>query len=62
MPQQQFLHISICWVSYLTSVYVEGLQNGIADSLSRFQVGRFRELAPKASPTGYPTPKYLINI
>ena len=62
MPQQHFLHISTWWISYITAVYVEGLQNDITDSLSRFQMGRFRELAPDASPTGYPIPEYLINI
>lgn len=46
----------------LTAVHVPGLQNGIADSLSRFQMERFRELAPEASPTGYPIPASLIHI
>lgn len=46
----------------LTAVHVAGVQNGIADSLSRFQMERFRELAPGASPTGYPIPEYLIHI
>ena len=46
----------------LTAVHVPGLQNGIADSLSRFQMERFRELAPEASPTGYPIPPSLIHI
>ena len=31
--------------------YVPGLENGIADSLSRFQLDRFRLLAPFADPT-----------
>ena len=56
MPQQHYLHIQFA------AVHVEGLQNGIADSLSRFQMGRFRELVPEASPTSYPIPEYLINI
>ena len=43
----------------LTAVHLEGLQNGVADSLSRFQMDRFRELASEASPTGYPIPNYL---
>ena len=46
----------------LTAIHFEGAQNGIADSLSRFQMERFRELAPEASPTGYPILEYLIHI
>jgi len=46
----------------LTTVHVAGLQNGIAGSLSRFQMERFRELAPEALPTGYPIPAFLIHI
>ena len=46
----------------LTAVHLAGLQNGVADSLSRFQMERFRELAPEASPIGYPIPEYLTHI
>lgn len=46
----------------LTAVHLAGLQNGVADSLSRFQMERFRELAPEASPIGYPIPEYLTRI
>ena len=46
----------------LTAVHVAGLQNGTADSLSRFQMERFRELAPGASPTCYPIPEYLTLV
>ena len=46
----------------LTAVHLAGLQNGVADSLSRFQMERFRELSPEASPTGYPIPEYLTRI
>ena len=46
----------------LTAVHVAGLQNGTTDSLSRFQMERFRELAPGASPTGYPILEYLTLV
>lgn len=46
----------------LTAVHLAGLQNGVADSLSHFQMERFRELAPEASPIGYPIPEYLTRI
>ena len=46
----------------LTAVHLAGLQNGVADSLSRFQMERFRELAPEASPIGYPILEYLTSI
>ena len=46
----------------LTAVHVPSLQYGIADSLSRFQMERFRELAPEASPTGHPNPASLVHI
>jgi len=46
----------------LTAVHLAGLQNGVADSLSRFQMDRFRELAPEASPIGYPILEYLTRI
>lgn len=32
----------------LTAVHLAGLQNGVTDSLSHFQMDRFRELAPEA--------------
>ena len=34
----------------------------IADSLSRFQHKRFRELAPLADPNPYPIPAALLTI
>ena len=46
----------------LTAVNLAGLQNGVADPFSRFQMERFRELAPEASSIGYPIPEYLTHI
>ena len=45
-----------------TAKHVPGLDNSIADSLSCFQVSRFRLLAPDASPTPYPIPAYLLRV
>ena len=39
--------------------HVPGLDNGIADALSRFQMTRFRQLAPGADPTITPLPADL---
>jgi hypothetical protein len=38
------------------SVYVPGDHNNIADSFSRLQMDRFRELAPDAAGMGTPCP------
>ena len=45
-----------------TAKHVPGLDNSIADSLSRFQVSRFLLLAPDVSPTPYPIPAYLLRV
>ena len=34
-----------------TAIHIPSLDNSIADSLSRFQMDRFRTLAPTASPS-----------
>ena len=39
--------------------HIPGLDNGIADALSRFQMTRFRQLAPGADPTITPLPADL---
>lgn len=36
------------------STYIPGVQNEIADSLSRFQMDRFRQLAPDADTLSTP--------
>jgi predicted alpha/beta hydrolase len=36
--------------------HIPGSDNSIADSLSRMQMERFRELAPLAAPTATPIP------
>ena len=38
------------------AVHVPGVFNDIADSLSRFQMSRFRSLAPQADPIATPLP------
>ena len=39
--------------------YIPGIDNSIADSLSRMQLQRFRSLAPMADPLSTPTPAHL---
>ena len=46
------------WVS---ASHVPGRLNGIADALSRFQLQRFRTLAPSASPEPTPVPAQLLE-
>ena len=45
-----------------TSKHVPGVDNGIADSLSRFQMSRFCRLAPHASPVPCPIPLSLTKV
>jgi hypothetical protein len=44
------------------SKYIPGKQNDIADALSRFQMERFREMAPGANTEGIPVPQFLWRI
>ena len=45
-----------------TAIHIPGLDNSIADSLSRFQMDRFRTLAPSASPTASTIPPSAMNL
>ena len=45
-----------------TAKYIPGLDNSIADSLSRFQMDRFHSLAPNASPTPCTIPPSAMAI
>lgn len=45
-----------------TATHIPGLDNSIADSLSRFQMDRFRTLVPSASPTASAIPPSAMNI
>ena len=45
-----------------TARHIPGLDNSIADSLSRFQMGRFRHLAPNASPSPCVIPPSATSI
>jgi len=47
---------------YLKVRHIEGKRNEIADSISRFQMARFRQLAPYADPVPCPVPKALLTI
>ena len=45
-----------------TAKHVPGVDNGIADSLSRFQMSRFHTLAPDALPAPCQIPTFLTNV
>ena len=47
---------------YFRAVYVPEIKNNIADSLSRFQMERFHQLAPQAHATADPIPAYLYKL
>ena len=46
----------------LKAEHIPGVHNNIADSLSRFQMSRFRELAPEAERDPVTMPNHLWNI
>lgn len=46
----------------LKAEHIPGACNGIADSLSRLQIPRFRTLAPEADKDPVPVPEYLWSI
>ena len=45
---------------YFQAVHVPGKHNNVTDSLSRFQMERFRQLAPQLSPD--PIPACLLHL
>lgn len=47
---------------YLKIMHIEGKKNEIADSISRFQMERFRSLAPHAEQAPCPVPSILLEI
>ena len=46
----------------IRAIHISGSNNNIADALSRFQVQRFRRLAPTAQPSGEKIPEFLWEI
>lgn len=42
--------------------HIEGVKNSVADSLSRFQVRRFRQLAPQAAAKPEPLPMQFLGL
>ena len=47
---------------YFQAVHVPRKQNNIADALSRFQMERFRQLAPHLSASPEPIPACLLTL
>ena len=47
---------------FVHAVHLPGVENVIADALSRFQWDRFRELAPEAERHGEPCPDWLWRV
>jgi hypothetical protein len=46
----------------IKAMHIEGAKNNIADSLSRFQMNRFRRLAPSADLYPVPIPQEFLTI
>ena len=45
-----------------TARHIPGKANNVADALSRFQMGRFRESAPDAELSGTTVPGFLWDL
>jgi hypothetical protein len=54
--------LSLKFNVYIRAKHIEGKKNEIADSISRFQMHRFRELAPYADPAPCQVPPVLLEI
>ena len=50
------------WNISLYAVHIPGVDNRLADALSRFQWGKFRELAPGADAEGVPCPGWMWGL
>jgi len=63
MVMDLVLHLTLLNLRFnfcIRAEHIEGKRNEVGDSLSRFQMGRFRELAPHAMPCLVP-PELLTN-
>ncbi|XP_077338353.1 uncharacterized protein LOC143983017 [Lithobates pipiens] len=47
---------------YVYAVHIPGVENSLADSLSRFQWDKFRQLAPGAEESGAPCPGWMWEL
>lgn len=47
---------------FIYAVHIPGVDNLLADSLSRFQWNKFRELAPGAKKEGVPCPDWIWEL
>ncbi len=57
----------ITWASVLgnfiiKAVHIPGLDNKVADALSRFDFQKFRKLCPEATPSSLPCPSFLQTV
>ena len=50
------------WNIFMYAVHIPGVDNRLADALSRFQWDKFRELAPHADKKGVPCPGWMWGI
>ena len=53
------VEVCLCQNILFKAQYIPGLNNEIADSLSRFQFDKFRKLAPQADKEGTPVPEVI---
>ena len=53
---RHFVLLCMEWNISFRSLHIPGVENEIADALSRFQDSRFRKLAPDADPSGVEIP------
>jgi len=59
------LHLTLLTIKYnfyLKVRHTEGKRNEIADSISRFQMIKFRQLVPYVDPVPCSVPKALLKI
>ena len=57
-----FVLLTMCNNVQFKAVFIQGVHNEIADALSRFQMGRFRHLAPDASPLPADVPQEFLEV
>ena len=61
-PGQLFQHLVLQLNVFVYAVQLPGVENSLADTLSRFRWGRFWELAPAVEQRRVPCPEWLWRI